>query len=386
MTSDRLLCTCIGTLAILSGACSSGGNSMESGSGGAVGSGGATGLGGQNGTIGQTGSGGTATTGGAVATGGQTGKGGSTGTGGFMGSGGGSASGGITETGGQIGTGGTSATGGRVGRDGGRDLPTGSGGATGGQAGSGGMGDGGKTGAGGAATGGSTAGSTGTVAIDCNAAMPSGGTPHSGNSQGGTGNLVWSLWQNGNGGSITTFGTTAFSASWGPSSGDFLARIGLEWGSSGKTYDQYGTITAQFAYKKTGTGGGYSYIGIYGWSNNPCVEYYIVDDSFNTMPFNAYGATLKGTTTIDGESYKLFSNNTTGSGGSRCSGVSSWLQFWSIRQKGRQCGQISITQHFDAWKAAGMTLGNMLEAKILVEVGGGTGSIDFPVANVTTIK
>jgi hypothetical protein len=30
-----------------------------------------------------------------------------------------------------------------------------------------------------------------------------------------------------------------------------------------------------------------------------------------------------------------------------------------------------------------MTLGNMVEAKILVEVGGGTGSVDFPIANVT---
>jgi hypothetical protein len=79
----------------------------------------------------------------------------------------------------------------------------------------------------------------------------------------------------------------------------------------------------------------------------------------------------------------LFSNNTNGTGGSRCSGVSSWQQFWSIRQKARQCGQISITQHFDAWKAAGMTLGNMLEAKILVETGGGSGSVDFPIANVT---
>jgi hypothetical protein len=243
-------------------------------------------------------------------------------------------------------------------------------------------GAGGQTGAGGAGAGGST--TSGTSTVNCSATMPSGGTAHSGSSQGGTGNLVWSLWQNGSGGSITTFSTTAFSAAWGPNSGDFLARIGLEWGSGGKTYDKYGTITAQFAYKKTGTGGGYSYLGIYGWSNNPCVEYYIVDDSYGTMPFNAYGGTLKGTVPIDGENYKLFSNTTTGSGGSRCpSGTTSWGQFWSIRQKARQCGQISITQHFDAWKAAGMTLGNMLEAKILVEVGGGTGTIEFPVANVT---
>jgi hypothetical protein len=161
--------------------------------------------------------------------------------------------------------------------------------------------------------------------------------------------------------------------------------MGLEWGSAGKTYDQYGTITAQFAETKKGSGGGFSYIGIYGWSTNPCIEYYIVDDSFNGFPFNPYNATLRGTPTpIDGENYKFYSNTTNGTGGSRCN-LSSWTQFWSIRQTARQCGQISITQHFNAWKAAGMTLGNMLEAKVLVEVGGGNGSIDFTTANVTAM-
>jgi hypothetical protein len=33
-----------------------------------------------------------------------------------------------------------------------------------------------------------------------------------------------------------------------------------------------------------------------------------------------------------------------------------------------------------------MPLGNLLEAKILVEVGGGNGSVQFPVANVTVVK
>ena len=75
--------------------------------------------------------------------------------------------------------------------------------------------------------------------------------------------------------------------------------------------------------------------------------------------------------------------STSCSGGSRCSGVSNWDQFWSIRQSARQCGTISISQHFDAWAAAGMNMGSVLEAKILVEVGGGSGSIEFPVANVT---
>jgi hypothetical protein len=220
------------------------------------------------------------------------------------------------------------------------------------------------------------------VTIDCNAAMPTGGQQHSGNSMGGSGNLAWQIWSNQGSGTMTTFSNTpAFSASWN-NSGDYLGRLGFEWGNGGKTYDQYGTITADFTFKKTGSGGGFSYIGIYGWSINPCIEWYIIDDSFGTMPFNPWNASVKGSTTsIDGENYKFYSNSTNGTGGSRCN-ASSWMQFWSVRQKARQCGRITISDHFKAWDAAGMKLGNLLEAKILVETGGGSGRVDFPIADV----
>ena len=59
------------------------------------------------------------------------------------------------------------------------------------------------------------------------------------------------------------------------------------------------------------------------------------------------------------------------------------MQFYSIRNTARTCGQITISDHFKAWAAAGMTLGNMDQAQILVETGGGTGSIEFPIANMT---
>jgi endo-1,4-beta-xylanase len=260
----------------------------------------------------------------------------------------------------------------------------GSGGAGGKANGGGGMG--GKAGGGTAGAAGASTGSAGGAPLDCNATMPTSGTKHSGNGQGGKDNLAWQLWaNNAANGSITTFSTTAFEADWN-NAGDFLARIGYEWGNAGKSYDTYGTISADFAYKKTGTGGGYSYIGIYGWSTNPCVEWYIVDDSYNGMPVNPGNTTNKGTVKIDGADYILYTRQTTGTGGSRCNGVSSWAQYYSIRKTARQCGTISITQHFDAWKAASMPLGNLLEAKILVEVGGGSGSVQFPVANVTLVK
>src|SRR5262249_20355430 len=135
----------------------------------------------------------------------------------------------------------------------------------------------------------------------CSATIPTGGMVHTSKSTQGTASgLAWSIWSNGaTAGSITTYSTPAFSAAWN-GSGDFLARIGMSWGNSGKTVDSLGTVTAQFAETKTGSGGGYSYIGIYGWSVNPCVEWYIVDDSYNRMPVNPGSTTNKGTAMIDG--------------------------------------------------------------------------------------
>ena len=357
----------------VSGQGGSGGTSTGTGgdaTGGASAEGGSTGTGGITGTGGLTGSGGLNGTGGVFSTGGTTGtggaKGGSTGTGG-------------TSTGGTIGSGGLTGTGGAKGGS------TGTGGtATGGGTGTGGA-KGGSTGTGGTAAGGATgtggsAGGSGTT-VDCNATLPSGGTMHTGDTQGTAAGLSWQLWANGSGGSITTFSVPAFSAAWN-NSGDFLARSGLSWGN-GKAVSSLGTVTAQFTETKSGGAGNYSYIGIYGWSVNPCIEWYIVDDSYNKMPVNPGSTTNKGTVTIDGGSYTLYTRATTGTGGNRCGNVSNWTQFYSVRQTARTCGQISISDHFSAWANAGMTLGSVLEASILMEAGGGSGSISFPVANVT---
>ena len=360
----------------------------DNGTGGTTSTGGAGGTGGGgSGTSPTGGSGGTPSTGGAggaIATGGSAGTlstGGSAGTlstGGSAGtlSTGGSA--GTLSTGGSAGTLSTGGSGG--GMIGGAGGSGGSGGkASGGLGGKAGGGSGGKA-SGGAA--GSGTGGSGGSSVDCNAMMPTGGTTRSSSNASGTAaGLAWTVWTNAGPGSITYFNTPAFSASWN-NSGDFLARLGLQWNAT-RTYDQYGIITAHFASRKTGTAGGYSYVGIYGWSVSPCVEYYIVDDSYNRMPVNPGNTTNKGTATIDGGTYTLYTRNTTGTGGSKCPSVTSWVQFYSVRQTARTCGQISITEHFNAWAAAGMTLGRMDQAQIFVEAGGGTGSIEFPVANVT---
>ena len=230
------------------------------------------------------------------------------------------------------------------------------------------------------ATGGTTP-VGGATTVDCTAAMPtSGGTSHCGSYQKTkAGSLEYELWSNSYSGSacITTYSVPAFSAKWSNNS-DFLARLGVSWG--GKSIATLGTITADFSVKKSGTAGGYSYIGVYGWAKSPCTEYYIIDDSQNSMPFNPWNMTQKGSATIDGEVYKFYSGSSGGTGGSQCG--TPFTQNWSVRQKGRSCGTITISKHFEEWGKNGMTVDGLLEAKVLVEAGGGTGSVEFPVANV----
>jgi endo-1,4-beta-xylanase len=211
--------------------------------------------------------------------------------------------------------------------------------------------------------------------------LPSGGTTQSGSNVNGTADgLGYGIWSNGSGGSITTFSNAhAFSTSWN-NGGDFLAHLGLDFNSS-KSYTAYGTIAAQIAESKSGSGGGFSYIGMYGWMQNPCVEWYIVDDSFNNMPTQRSSITA----TIDGGTYYLIKTETNGTGGNDCGGgASSWAQMWSVRETARQCGTITVSDHFAAWAKQGWGLGNLTSVHINVEVGGGSGSVQFPTANVTT--
>jgi hypothetical protein len=259
--------------------------------------------------------------------------------------------------------------------------------ATGGSATGGGGGSGrggfGGTGTGGRGGAGGTSGAGGTAsggAPNCSGTPLSGGSQHcSSNAQGNVGSYSWTIWSSGSGGCVTPYGVgAAFKATWN-NSGDFLARVGLGLGSN-KTYDKFGTFSADFAETKTGTGGGFSYVGIYGWSVSPLVEYYIVDDWFSGHPNP--GGTKLGTLSVDGGTYDIYKhqqvNQPAITGGNQ-----TFDQFFSVRQTARSCGHISISEHFKQWSSLGLKLGNLEEARILVEVGGGSGSIDFTTATLT---
>ncbi|MDR2717412.1 MAG: glycoside hydrolase family 11 protein [Treponema sp.] len=186
-------------------------------------------------------------------------------------------------------------------------------------------------------------------------------------------------------------GGAAFRAEW-TNPNDFLGRIGYYWGNGG-LYTQYKNMYADFEYTRSGrsTAGDYSYIGIYGWARNPgaahanerLIEFYIVEDWFgnqwqpDTLPVGASttGGSVVGSYTLDGATYSVHKVLRTNK--PSIDGNTTFTQYFSIRQTLRKSGVISITEHFKKWDDMNMKLGNMYEAKFLVESGGGTGWLDL---------
>jgi hypothetical protein len=182
---------------------------------------------------------------------------------------------------------------------------------------------------------------------------------------------------------MTVHGVAAnFSATWSNVE-DFLARVGLGFDQT-RTHAQLGTISADFAETKTGNGG-LTYIGIYGWTVNPLREYYILDDWGDTKPagFASDGTprTAVGTITVDGATYDVWKYTRTNKPAITGDNMT-FDQYFSIRQTARQCGHISISEHFSKWEGLGLQLGNLYEAKLLVEAQNNSGSIKFTTATV----
>ena len=188
-------------------------------------------------------------------------------------------------------------------------------------------------------------------------------------------------------------GGAAFRTEW-TNSDDFLGRVGYYWGKGGQKWDQLGEIYADFNYTRSGngTGGGYSYIGIYGWTWDPMMEWYIIDDWFGSEQLgpNTFcngNCSPVGTFEVDGGTYNVYTfERPEGSGSIYGNGQEpAFPQIFSIRQGmtsgRRQCGTYSITEHFRKWSeinAIKNFIGkNTYEAKFLAEAGSGTGWLEL---------
>jgi len=177
---------------------------------------------------------------------------------------------------------------------------------------------------------------------------------------------TYEIWTEAGGGNTVTWygpnagGGAAFRATWNGASTDFLGRIGFHYGNGG-TFSSYNYVYADYNYTRSGnnTGGSYSYIGLYGWTANSVVEWYIVEDWYGNGILNSTGilGTEKGSFTAStGATYKIYKNTRpAGSGCVGCNGQA-FPQYFSVRQRANSdpskpmCGTVYVQEHFEAFE------------------------------------
>ncbi len=173
---------------------------------------------------------------------------------------------------------------------------------------------------------------------------------------------TYEFWRDAGGGCMTATSGGGFSIDWNDNN-NVLARKGIRPGSDNLV------VTYEADYSAGGT----SYLGVYGWTQNPLVEYYILDNWGDWRPQD--GTDALDSIESDGGTYQLYRtrrvNEPSIEGDS-----STFDQYWSVRTSKRTSGTITVGNHFDAWTSNGLDMGRLYEVSMVVEGYLSAGSAD----------
>ncbi|KAF3045961.1 hypothetical protein E8E12_009039 [Didymella heteroderae] len=161
------------------------------------------------------------------------------------------------------------------------------------------------------------------------------------NSEGYHNGYFYSWWSDGGGYAQYTMGEgSKYSVNW-RNTGNFVGGKGWNPGT-GRTINYGGSFSPQ----------GNGYLAVYGWTRNPLVEYYVVENFGTYNPSS--NAQRKGTVYTDGSTYDIAVSTRTNQ--PSIDGTRTFQQYWSVRQQKRSSGSVNMQTHFNAWAAQGMRL------------------------------
>jgi len=151
----------------------------------------------------------------------------------------------------------------------------------------------------------------------------------------GTNNGYW--WQNYvvGGSSSITFGSAGNFAVTYSNVSDVVAGKGWNPGTSSRTIGyNVGTLS-----------GSYRFVGVYGWTTSPLIEYYVAEMG------SASGGTNMGTVSSNGQTYTLYKQQRV-----NAPSIQGTQTFWQYKsswggQSIKKNGSVSMANHWSAWKS-----------------------------------
>ncbi|ROT42005.1 beta-1,4-xylanase precursor [Sodiomyces alkalinus F11] len=162
------------------------------------------------------------------------------------------------------------------------------------------------------------------------------------NSEGYHNGYFYSWWSDGGGYVQYTMGAgSRYSVQW-RNTGNFVGGKGWNPGN-GRTINYGGYFNPS----------GNGYLCVYGWTRNPLVEYYVIENLGSYNPGNS--AQYRGSHTSDGSNYNLYVS--TRYNQPSIDGTRTFQQYWSIRDNRRSQGTVNMQNHFNAWNRVGLPLG-----------------------------